>query len=107
MDEREPRTECYCNDSFDVRCTCWVNDLTFDNVEDQTTCTDAVVPPGSPAEKVRKKFRVQIDGQSYKGDQMVPFSLYKALVASEHNKQLTKKLKSKLHNNKQQLQLVD
>ena len=31
MDEREPRTECYCNDSFDVRCTCWVNDLTFDN----------------------------------------------------------------------------
>jgi hypothetical protein len=65
------------------------NVFSFDTVQDQTTCTDPVVPPGSPAEKIKKNFRVQIAGQGYKGDRMAPFSLYKALVASEHNKQLT------------------
>jgi hypothetical protein len=65
------------------------NVLSFDQVSDQSTCTDEEVPAGSPLEKSRQKFRISIAGQTYKGDRMAPFSLYKALVPSEHNKQLT------------------
>ena len=65
------------------------NVLSFDQVASVDNCTDEVVPAGSPHEKVKQKFRVQIAGESYKGDRLAPFSLYKSLVASEHNKQLT------------------
>lgn len=65
------------------------NVLSFDEVSNQSTCTDEEIPAGSPLEKSRQKFRVSIAGQTYKGDRMAPFSLYRALVASEHNKQLT------------------
>jgi len=65
------------------------NVLSFDQVAVVDNCTDEIIPAGSPHEKVKQKFRVQIAGESYKGDRLAPFSLYKSLVASEHNKQLT------------------
>ena len=65
------------------------NVLSFSSVASAKDCTDAVVPPGSPLEKVRQGFRVSIAGENFKGNRLAPFSLYNALNEGTHNKMLT------------------
>ena len=65
------------------------NVLSFTSIGAAKDCTDAVVPPGSPLEKVRQAFRATIAGENHKGNRFAPFSLYNALNDSSHNKLLT------------------
>ena len=40
MIKREIRTgNCFCNETFDVRCCCWVNDNTFDKCKQKISTT--------------------------------------------------------------------
>ena len=40
MIKRAVRTDnCYCNQTFDVRCCCWVNDETFDKCKQKIPTT--------------------------------------------------------------------
>lgn len=53
------KTGCYCNETFDIRCCCWVNDDTFDTCKQKVSTTYEHIMNTYPLYKKVEKFGIE------------------------------------------------